>query len=220
MAKRKEKEKALQLRNLGKSFSQIRAEVDVSKSTLSRWLQDMPLSKEQLVNLRDKNPVRIEKYRETMRRKKDKRLDQVYVRSVKDIGTLSKRDFFIAGLFLYWAEGTKTDDYTTSLANTDPAILKFFVKWLELLGVDRKKLRIRLHVYSDMSEEKMIHFWSKTLDIPTSQFRKSYIKENKYHKETPHKGRFGYGTCNVIFGNRDIKEYISMCLKYLQETHT
>ena len=63
MAWRIDKNKAIKMRESGMSYSQIKAELGVSKSTLSLWLRDLPLSDTRLRELRDFNQVRIEKTR-------------------------------------------------------------------------------------------------------------------------------------------------------------
>ena len=104
-ALRGEKLKALELRKAGASYSQIRKTVRVSKSSLSLWLHDMPLSKKRLGELQGFNEARIEKYRETRRKTREARRANVRKVAKKDIGSLSKRDLFLAGLFLYWGGG-------------------------------------------------------------------------------------------------------------------
>ena len=81
MAKPKLRDKAIKLRKQGKSYSQIKQEVDVSKGTLSRWLQDYPLSEKRLRELRDHNPKRIEKFRKTMREKRQSDFDDFFCES-------------------------------------------------------------------------------------------------------------------------------------------
>ena len=88
------------MRQKGMSYSQIKEKIKVSKSTLSGWLSDMPLSEKRIKELRDFSPVRIEHYRNTMRAKKDARLEEVYKKVSKDIGVLSKRDLFLLALYL------------------------------------------------------------------------------------------------------------------------
>lgn len=95
------------MRRKGMSYSQIKGKLGVSKSTLSGWLYNMPLSKKRIRELQADNPIRIERYRNTMRAKKETRLKEVYRKISKDIGNFSKRDLFLAGLFLYWGEGIK-----------------------------------------------------------------------------------------------------------------
>src|SRR3989344_5710719 len=203
MARKADKQKALTMRKKGMSYSQIKEKLGVSKSTLSGWLYNMPLSEKRIRELRADNPIRIEKYRNTMRAKRENRLSEVYKKVSRDVGSLSKRDLFLAGLFLYWGEGTKVQKNAVTLTNTNPAMLKLFIKWLELLDIKRKYLKIKLHLYSDMNIKRSLDFWSKELNIPISQFRKPYIKKTQL-KSITYKNGFGKGTCCVMFDNRDL----------------
>jgi len=216
MARKLDKKKAINLRKKGYSYSQIKDKLDISKSTLSGWLSDMPLSEDKIKELRDFNPQRIERYRNTMKNKKEVRLNEIYKKVSEDIGKFSEREIFLLGLFLYWGEGTKSANSSTQLTNTNPSMIKFFIKWLELLGVSKKDLKVKLHIYSDMNIKKSIAFWSKELKIPISQFKKPYIKETSL-KNITYKNGFGKGTCCVIFGDRNMWEYITMGLKYISE---
>lgn len=217
MARIQERGQAIQLRLQGKSYSEIKGALGISKSTLHYWLRDYPLSDEQIRTLRDWNPRRIENFRKTMQGKRVARQEAAYQRVKKDIGRLSKENLFIAGFFLYWGEGLKTGDASLGLANTDPAMVKCFIRWLETLGILKEDLRIRLHLYSDMDIEKYQNFWANALDIPRIQFKKPYIKESK--RETiKYKGRFGYGTCDIRCYGRDIADYVLMGVKYFADT--
>lgn len=215
MAKRNLKDKVIELRKKGMSYSQIKDTVQVSKSTLSLWLRDLPLPKERIVELRDKNPKRIENYRNTMKKKREERFKKVYQKVSKDIGKLSKREMFLFGLALYWGEGGKTKNTELSMSNTDPAILKYFLIWLQNLGADMSKLRVRLQLYSDMKENKEIEYWSKELSLPKAVFRKSYIKKSS-QSNLSYKQRFFHGTCNIHYGNVHISEYGFASMKYLE----
>jgi len=216
MARKLDKQKAIKLRQKGYSYSQIKEKLGINKSTLSGWLYDMPLSEERIRELRDFSPQRIERYRNTMIAKKETRLKEVYKKVSKDIGKFSKREIFLLGLFLYWGEGTKNSNCSVVLTNTNPAMIKFFIKWLELFEIKKKDLKIRLHLYSDMDIGQGIDFWSKELKISRNQFQKPYIKKTLLTSIT-YKNGFGKGTCCVIFENRDLWEYIKMGLKYVSE---
>jgi len=84
----------------------------VSKSTLSLWLREYPLFEYQIKKLFDDKHQWIERIRIPRRLKKQKRRSLVLDRVSKDINTLSSREFFLAGLFLYWGEGGKTQETT------------------------------------------------------------------------------------------------------------
>ena len=216
MARKLDKQKAILMRKKGMSYSQIKENLGISKSTLSGWLYDMPLSEKRIRELQADSPIRIEKYRNTMRSKKNARIEEVYEKVSKDIGNFSKRDLFLAGLFLYWGEGTKAQNSLVALTNTNPAMIKFFIKWLALFGVQNKDLKIKLHLYSDMNVKKSLDFWSKELNIPVYQFYKPYIKKAGL-KSITYKNGFGKGTCSVIVGSRDLWEYIVTALKYISD---
>ena len=187
------------------SYSQIKETLGISKSTLSVWLSDMPLSKTRLDELQ-RNELVIEKIRASKLKTRTKRLHSVKKEVLQLLTPLSKREFLIAGFFLYWAEGGKTTAYTATLSNTDPRMIRAFIKWLHLLDASIDKMYIRLHLYVDMDETKEIDYWSEELKISKMHFRKSYIKKSKLSDLT-YISR-GHGTCNVIMPGRDIAEYI------------
>lgn len=215
MALREKKLEAIRMRREGASYSQIKEKLNVSKSSLSLWLHDLPLPEKRLRELRDWNVVRIERFQNTMRDKRESRRAKVRERAAKDIRTLSHREIIIAGLFLYWGEGGKTVTTCTSLSNTDPTMICFFMRWLQTLGVSKDCFRVHLHLYTDMNVKAELRYWSKALDLPLSSFRKSYIKtSNRSGLSYPQ--RFTHGTCNLIYGNRDISEYVLMALDYIR----
>ena len=215
MALHEKKSEAIRMRKEGASYSQIKAKIKVSKSSLSLWLQGMPLSEKRLRELRDNNAVRIEHFSNTMRLKRESRWAEVRKRAAKYIGKLNKRELFIAGLFLYWGEGGKTKSATTTVSNTDPTMLNFFMHWLESLGVPKNRLRVHVHLYADMDVASELKYWSKTLELPLTAFRKPYIKSSN-RIGLSYKQKFTHGTCNVMYDNRDISEYVLMALDYIR----
>src|SRR5215469_1646631 len=122
MTKNLLRRQALVLRKLGKSYSQIRNELGISKSTLSVWLREYPLTKEQLRQLNYFNEIRIEKFRQTMQLKREIRLQKYYKEMKRTILPLSNRELLLTGIFLYWGEGAKTTRSQVHISNTDPAV--------------------------------------------------------------------------------------------------
>ena len=216
MAKKILKEKASSLRKTGCSYSEIRTKLGVSKSTLSLWLRDMPLSESRIKELRGNNPVRIERYRNTMEQKRKVKLSQIYEKAKVSLGDISKRDLFVGGIFLYMGEGSKTTKGTTALTNTNPSILKLFIKWLNLHDVKKEKIKVQLHLYSDMNIEKQVTFWSKELAIPKNQFRKPHIKKNN-SQDISYKGLYGQGTCTVLYEDINLHYLTLAYIRYIQE---
>jgi len=216
MARKLDKQKALAMRQKGMSYSQIKEKLGISKSTLSGWLYNMPLSEQRIRELQADSPIRIEKYRNTMRAKREAKNKIAYQNIAKRIGNISDREFLIAGLFLYWAEGSKTKTFSTALTNTNPKMLILFIRWLNFFNVPKSKLKVHLHLYSDMNIKKQINFWSKILNIPISQFRKPYIKKTTLSSITYTNG-FGQGTCSVIVENGYVSDQVKMGIQYIQD---
>ena len=216
MAYKELKQKALDLRAKGYSYSQIKAELGLSKSTLSGWLYDRPLSEKRIRELQADSPIRIERYRNTMRKKREQRFADAYEEMKGKINTFSNREILVAGFFLYWGEGNKTKNSSIGLTNTNPAMLKFYIQWLALFGVQRSQLRVSLKLYSNMDIKKQEKYWSKELSIPLSQFRKSYIKVTSSIDITYRNGH-GQGTCSVLVENARLSEKVLMGLRYIQD---
>lgn len=219
MSKIKIRERALILRNEGKSYSQIKNILGISKSTLSLWLRKYPLSQKQMRLLRDFSEVRIEKFRQTMQHKKDHRLNQEYIKAKAEILPLSERELLIAGFFLYWGEGSKTLTGSLSVSNSDPKLVKFALYWFIYgLKIPKEKVHARLHLYKDMQEKSEISFWSRELSLPISHFGKSYIKSSN-RADLTYKS-FGHGTCNLYVSDARVIERVLMSIKAIADRYS
>lgn len=180
--KLKEKHKAIALRKKGYSYSEILKKINVSKDTISRWCRDVKLTKSQLLRLYKK------KYSGGLRgciigaKKKQREREEVTCRlrkqGEKEVGRISSRDRFIAGIAMYFAEGDKADG-NVRFSNSDPRAIKFMVDWFrKVCKVPEKKFRCSLYIHDNLDEKKAKKFWSKLTDISLHQFRKSYIVKN------------------------------------------
>lgn len=218
-----ERRKAIELRQQGATYSDIRVKLNISKSTLSGWLRSYPLTRKQITFL-EKNRKRnkklaIERFRSTMRMKREKRLSILFKQEKKKWISLNQRELELAGIFLYWGEGNKRLDGPISLNNTDPDVLKFTLYWLKnSLKIPKHKIRIHLHLYSDMDAESEVKYWSRELDVPSTQFTKPYIKLSK-RSDIDQKG-YGHGTCAVAVSNVRLKERIMMDIKVISDYYS
>jgi len=219
MARFKDRERAMALRKKEMSYSQIKSILGVSKSTLSVWLKDYPLSKERIKNL-SKNERVIEQCRETKRKKKEARLNEFYTEQKNKIFPFTERDYFMAGLFLYWGEGNKTLSSTIGISNTDPSVISFFIKWaVDCLKVPKEKIHISFHLYNDMDIDKELNFWSKKINISKKQFTKPYIKTSSSLRINQ-KGGFGHGTCNARIYDARLSEQVLMGIKAISDEYS
>lgn len=223
MARIIDRQKAIELRKKGKTYGQIKKELKVAKSTLSDWLSQYPLSKEQLISL-NKNrkytrQVAIEKTRIVKQNKRNARIRATYEDQKKYWVSLSKRELELAGLFLYWGEGAKRLNGSVKINNTDPLVVKFTLYWyLKGLNIPKKKIKIELHLYSDMDIKREMQYWSGQLRLPLSHFRKPYIKEST-RVNIDHKG-FGHGTCGLVVDDVRLKEKIMMAIEAISDYYS
>ena len=79
-------------------------------------------------------------------------------------------------------------------------------------------MRVYLHLYNDMDINKELEYWSRTLKIPLTQFRRPYIKKTSSARIN-HKGGFGHGTCNVRINSVPLAEKIFMGLKVISNRY-
>lgn len=212
------KEEALKLRieqQLG--YASIAKLLPVAKSTLSSWLKHYPLSEARIKQIRiqslNKGEAKIERFRNTMRVKRERRFQESYTEYLKKFSQLSEESQFVAGLMLYLAEGSKKDDYHIALANTDPKVIRFFMRWAnQFMDISWNSFRIQLHLYPNMDIDKEVIFWQKELGITTEQFYKHQIRVLR-------KGSFSYresfrhGTCSVYFSSSDKKRELTAAIK-------
>lgn len=209
---------AIRLRKKGMSYSQIKKKVHVSKSSLSLWLYQYPLSKERIKKLQI-GKKKIERFRETMRLKKELRLEEIYKKEKKLLLPLSRKETYLGGLCVYWGEGGKTERGATIISNTKPEMIRFFIYWMvKIMKIPKEKLWVKLHLYADMNEKKEIRFWCKELGLLKSQFKKSYVKETTLRGLT-FKG-VGHGTCNIGVWGTELKNKVMMGIKVIEDQYS
>ena len=208
----------IEYRKQGKSYSEIKQIIKVSKSSLSLWLRNIPLTEEQISGLKLRKDHAVERFRESMRLKRLNRLNEYYEDQLKKWIPLTQREKFIAGLFLYWGEGNKVSTNAISIANSDPAVIGFSFYWLKnCLEIPEQEVYIKLHLYNDMDVEEETQYWSKILNISKNRFTKPYIKETS-RNDIDQKG-FGHGTCTISAFKTVIKENILMAIKAISDNY-
>lgn len=142
--KENRKLEAIRLRKKGRTYSEILLEVPVAKSTLASWFKSAGLAKPQKQRI---TALRKAAARRGADARRSKRLAEMYTLNQEGkerIGTLSKRELFLVGVALYWAEGSKQRQTTVStgiqFTNSDPGMLSTFLAWRKVLGVDDDRL--------------------------------------------------------------------------------
>lgn len=188
MVKLEEKKRARKLRQKGESIKGIAKRLKVSPASVHKWCRNIRLTSFQRQKLDQRAFNALQKGRKKaaqhQRQKRLEELRELKLKGIKKIGNLDKREFFIAGVALYWAEGFKKDS-RLGFANSDPKMVKFFLKWLIESGVPKKDIRLRvgLNISHRSRAEEVEKYWSKLTGIPLSQFQKPFFQNFKWKKK-------------------------------------
>lgn len=114
---------------------------------------------------------------------------------------------FGIGLGLYWGEGTKSNKMSIRLGNTNPRIIKCFVKFLQTFyKIDKDKLRFGLQIFGDIPKEETLNFWQRELDVDKAQFYKVLV--SKIRGEGTYKIKSKYGVITVYFNNKKLRDIL------------
>lgn len=188
MAKSKKKIEARNLRKNGLSIKEIAEKIKVSKSSVSIWCADIELTKGQIEKLyeqmvRGGYSGRLKGAR-IQRENKKKKIRYFSKKGKHDIKQIKKRELFMAGLALYWGEGSKKDP-RVRFYNSDPKIIGFIMKWFrEILNIaeDRFIMYVTINRIHKERLNDVCEYWSKITNIPTKQFRKPILIKAKNEK--------------------------------------
>ncbi|MBM4177295.1 helix-turn-helix domain-containing protein [Candidatus Gribaldobacteria bacterium] len=210
MAKIKEKFEAISLRKRGRSIKEISSVLQVSKSIVSNWCRDVALTQKQIENLVEKRKrggmrgvlIAAEKKR-FIRLKEEEFFRQ---KGIKDVGKLNKRDLFIAGVAMYWAEGyTYSSGCQFGFTNSDPVIIKLILKWLKnICGISKDRIALAVRMNQEHKERilEIESYWSKITGLPINQFNKTIFIKSKFKKIFPDDQKKNYfGTLRITIKN-------------------
>lgn len=189
-----EKQRAIELRAKGMSYSLISEQLGVSKSTLSNWLKDLPYTPNEEVLSR----IRRGQGTYGLRRRQI-RIDEIAMlkaRGISEVGKVSKRDLWMIGLGLWIGEGSKTMEQIR-LVNSDPRVVRLFIRWLrEICELQDENITIAMHLYPDSDELSSMKYWMNITKLPKKQFRKTQI-DRRLDKKRLKIGKTPYGTLHI-----------------------
>lgn len=206
------KQKAIKLRRKGFSYNQITAKLKVPKSTLSGWCRDVALTRKQALQLFDNKLKGAAKGRiigaKMQQEKRLKITNELLERGKNDVGKLSRRDKFIAGISLYEAEGTKGDK-SAVFTNSNAKLILFMMDWFRnFCHVSESRFRGSIWLHEGLNELKAKKYWSQLTKIPLSQFYKTYIARNKISSKKIRKNLHNYGIFSITISDKSVLRLI------------
>lgn len=156
--------KARDLRLQGLDYEEIVTRLDVSKSSVSLWVRDLPRPPRVAPDeCAKRTSERMRRYWTGERRVRAARRAAASAAAAADIGGLTDREILIAGAIAYWCEGAKNKPHRRSdrvtFANSDPELISFFLLFLDVAGIPRSDLAFQLQIHDTADVASAERFW-------------------------------------------------------------
>jgi transposase len=175
--------RARELRAQGLDYEEIAAELGVSKSSVSLWVRDMArpprLSYEES---RKRSAEGARRYWAAEREVREAKREVARISAAAEIGSVSPREILIAGAIAYWCEGTKRKPHNLServvFTNSDPELIRLFMRFLKAAGVGADQLRFRVHIHETANVAAAEDFWLHVTGADRAQFHRTTLKRH------------------------------------------
>jgi hypothetical protein len=201
----KERQQARSLRQQGLSLREIAKITNCSKSVVSYWIKDIPLTEKQIEQLKsnqDKGRARAAQHPNSSKQKWEKIRSGIMEKAAKDIpAVLSINELRIIGAALYWAEGYNASRSYFFFANSNPDMIKVMMRFLhECCQVPPEKIKCRVNIHPHLDIVKAEEYWMGISGIPKTNFNKPLLavsRASKQKRDTLPMGTFNIGICDV-----------------------
>lgn len=176
----RDKERVIKLRQRGFTYRNILKEVAVSKSSVSLWLKDLPLTEGEKKVLKRSKDSAIKRGRiraaASLRFAREDRDRVIFFEAKKEFSLFISESLFQVGLALYWAEGSKRSNQF-AFTNSDFQMINLMVDWMErYFSIPRSEIRARLYIHKPYAHERCEEFWSSKTGISIKNFRRTIYK--------------------------------------------
>ncbi|MFA5270767.1 MAG: helix-turn-helix domain-containing protein [Candidatus Omnitrophota bacterium] len=218
--KNKERDCARRLRGNGWSVRSIANKIKCSKSTISNWVRDIPLTDEQIEKLKsnqDRGRAKAANHRNAPKQVWAKIRARAFESAQREIHR--KHSLYalkIVGAALYWGEGYKSGRCTVSFSNSDPGMIVLIMEFFrKICKVSEDKFRGALHIHPHLDVDKAKRYWSKISGIPIKQFHKSQISVSKASKNK--KDSLPFGTFSIYISDTLLRAKIDGWIKGVEK---
>ena len=127
---------------------------------------------------------------------------------------LTKEEMFLLGLGIgiYWGKGEKVSVNAIRVANTDPNIIKTFIKFLlEICQLERRKLSYSIVCFNDSDPDEAKIHWAEKLRISEEKFGR--IVQIPTQGKGSYKRKSQFGVCTLAVSNPKLKSWIMEQIK-------
>lgn len=198
------KNKAVALRREGNTYSEIMKIIPVAKSTLSEWLREVGMVKEVKQIFTEKRRLASLRGGQAKRRQRIEKSNKIFNTAEREIGKLTRRELWLLGIALYWAEGSKEKEGRPGsgviFVNSDYEMIVLFLKWLiEIIGLKEDEIRFEIYIHDSYRNEvtRFQRYWSQKTGLSLNYFDTVYYKRNKFNTKRKNIGDLYNGQLRV-----------------------
>jgi transposase len=153
--------RAVDLRRDGCSVPEIASRLGVSKSTAYLWTRHLPLdpTPAAAAERRRRHMEQMQEARwQPHRLARDAKRATANEAEAAGVGQLSDREINLIGAVMYWCEGQKAKPWEPNrcrvvFINSDPLLIRLFLRFVDLLGADRSELTYRITIHESADVE-------------------------------------------------------------------
>jgi predicted transcriptional regulator len=198
-------DEAVRLRRRGFTYIEIAHIVGISKSTVSNWFSretwSTAVARDNKKRAGKENSKRISllnKARSTQLKKQYASAEQSAVTEFKHY---RHSPAFVAGIMAYSLIGDMKQDGNIRITSSRKDAHRIFIRFAqEYLGVSRENIRFWLILYSNHVPQVVSKKWSRSINVPISQFYRYQVIEKQNNTHTLHDG-----VGNTIIGDAVLK---------------
>ncbi|GLW50229.1 hypothetical protein Stsp02_58900 [Streptomyces sp. NBRC 14336] len=186
------RDRARELRKQGWTYDRIQAELGCSKSSISLWVRDLPSPERQPP---DTSAARLGVQRAVENRRAAR--EEMRNRAYAQVGSLTPRELFLIGVGLYWSEGAKAKPGAhrrVIFVNSDPNMIRVFLSWLDLLGVEPERRRFSVNIHESADIPAAESYWAEQVGIQVGDLLKTSLKKHNPRTNRTNTGE-GYHGC-------------------------
>jgi len=176
--------------NKNKSVSEIGYIFKCSESKISYWFKKYNISKR---TISDAMYIKYNPNGDPFKFKRPK--------------NIKESELFGLGIGLYCGEGNKANKNIVKIGNSDPALLRIFIKFLiKFFKIDKNDLKFHLHIFTDIDINKAKNYWIKELKISRKQFYKPFI--SKTGSLGTYRQKSKYGVLTLYYANTKLRNLL------------
>lgn len=183
------------------------------KKSMQEIAKEMGVSPHKIVYWMEKYKILRRTWSEATYVKRNQKGDPFQIKKVE---TEEEKTLFALAIGLYLGEGSKRNNSKMALGNSDPLIIRIFLKFLkEICGVRENKIKLELNIYDDVSIQDALEYWEMVTELSASHFYKPFIRKAR---KGNYKRWSRYGTLTIVVSNTKLHRIVlGWCETFLRK---